>query len=161
MRKSTKRFILSLIISFAFALLFTSPMLYFFEGGKFFNGSLLLTILAFLLGFTVCLASCHLIFVFPVEKEEEFAGNWYKAKERVGRYLHSDFYTQVYYRNNTDKTSEDFEMFQKIARNSECKFYAKLNEQEYIELIAKDKNEQIVYKQVIRNFVYFEEYFET
>ena len=104
---------------------------------------------------------CTEVWVFPIEKEENFAEDWYKAKERVGRYLHSDFYTQVYYRNNTDKTSEDFEMFKKISRNSECKFYAKLNEQEYIELIAKDKNEQIVYKQVIRYFVYFEEYFET
>ena len=159
MKKSTKRFIWALIVSFAFGLLASSLMFLLLKDEITF-GIMLCIIWVFLGSFAACFFVYTVIWVFPIEKEEIFAENWYEAKERICRCLHSDFYIQVYYRNNTNKTSKDLEMFQKIAQNPECKFYAKLNEQEYIELIAKDKNEQIVYMQIIRNFVFFEEYFE-
>ena len=66
-----------------------------------------------------------------------------------------------------ENIQEDFEhpssnpkMLAKIVDNYNCKFYAKLTNDEKIELTVKDKDENIIYTEILHNFIYFENHFK-
>lgn len=51
-------------------------------------------------------------------------------------------------------------MMKKILRKEECKFYAKLTDNENIYLVVKDKHDEEVYDTKIENYDYFDSYFK-
>lgn len=67
--------------------------------------------------------------------------------------LTKEFYTELRY------VQED--MLIAIIDESGCKFYAKFNDEEKIELIIKNKDDNIIYSEVISDFDYFEMFFDS
>jgi hypothetical protein len=115
---------------------------------------ILLTLaLALLVGVVVWYFSCT--FLFGVDLK--------KAKQRViTKYsLTKDSYTELnYIQEDFEHPSSNPKMLAKIADHYNCKFYAKLTNDEKIELTGKDKDENIIYTETLHNFIYFENHFE-
>lgn len=86
------------------------------------------------------------------------------AKRRViNNYgLTKGLYIKVNY--NYEKMIEevsDRKMLTELWPLNNCTFYARLTDNEKIELIAKDVNQKVVYLNTFDNFIYFETYFKV
>lgn len=69
-------------------------------------------------------------------------------------------YTEVRY--NYEKALEkidEAELLTAILTHSACRFFSKLTEDEQIEVVIKDKDENIIYTQTLHDFEYFENHF--
>ena len=61
---------------------------------------------------------------------------------------------------NIDESDSYGIMIKEILQNEGCKFYARFVENNNIVIIAKDKNDQEVYKEEIENSIYFNHHFK-
>lgn len=103
--------------------------------------SLILSILLFAFLFFI-------VFKIPALERKE------ATDELLNDLSKSDF-TQVYLNIETD------EIIQLILQNEECKFFAKLTEDNNIVIIAKDKYDKEVYKEEVGNPLYFYDHFKV
>lgn len=94
-----------------------------------------------------------------------FKGDDRKLEERVkemeivtAQYLSYTDFKQVYFLVTDD--GSHIGMMNKILQKEECKFYAKLTENNNIYLIVKDKHNEEVFSEEIANHVYFNHNFK-
>lgn len=104
----------------------------------------------------ICLYLTFLLGIFQAHKlgdKERFE----RAKQRVLLHytLTKEQYTKVNY---IYDQSLDRIMFEKMLEFFD--FYVKLNDNEEIELVVKDKNDNIVFTKTTDNFIYFEAHFK-
>lgn len=75
--------------------------------------------------------------------------------------LTKETYTKVKYDyRQMLKNTSDRDMLNKLLIHSAYTFYVKLTDEEKIELIVKDKDENLIYTYIYTNFIYLETYFE-
>ena len=72
-----------------------------------------------------------------------------RIKIEIRQYLSNTDYKQVFL------IYEKGDMIEKIMKKEECKFYAKLTENNNIHLVVKDKMNEEIYSEEIENFFYF------
>ena len=68
-------------------------------------------------------------------------------------------FRQVYFFVITEKGSH-IDMMMEILKKEECKFYAKLTDNQHIYLVVKDKYDEEVYNAEIENYTYFNHHFK-
>ena len=109
---------------------------------------------------SVFYAIAHLIFDVDTKSRKE---NYKVAKQRVvlSYNLTVETYTQVKYNfTKAIKNDSERDMLEKLLVHSAYTFYVKLTDEGKIELIAKDKEQNIVYTDTFNNFIYLETYFD-
>lgn len=112
-------------------------------------------------GFFVSMFLCH-EYIFRID-EKTFNEDFDKAKPRVilSYNLTVESYAQVKYNfSKAIKNDSERDMLEKLLAHSAYNFYVKLNDKDEIELIVKDKDQNIVYTDTFTNFIYLENYFE-
>jgi len=82
-----------------------------------------------------------------------------KEKNKAFGFLNKDTFTELYFIPQNNSGSE-YEMLLTIIKRVECKFFAKLKEDDEIILIAKDKEDNEIYRCEISNYSYFNERFK-
>lgn len=85
-----------------------------------------------------------------------------KAKQPlISKYrLTKDAFIEIRYIQEDFEHSSNMKMLTAVINNSDCKFYAKFNDNEDIELIVKNKDGNVIYSEIISNFNYFQAFFE-
>lgn len=95
-----------------------------------------------------------IFYVIIFKGEDRKAAEDFIEKENIVlKYLSYIEFKQVYFFIKVD--GDNIDMMRKILQKEECKFYAKLMENNAIYLIAKDKHNEEVYSTEIKNYVYF------
>lgn len=148
--------IITLIFTLTLAILLTSLMWSDFE----IKSILILLLPTPLLSVLVYILLAEYIFRVP-DKEWDEQHLTAKKKFNSSLNLTTDNYIKVRY--NYEKAlwkTNGRKMLSNLLVNSNFSFYIKLNGEEEIELIVKDKDENILYTDTITNFIYLEEYFE-
>lgn len=105
------------------------------------------------------------IFIYFVFYCLIFKGEYKEKEERAKeieiatiQYLSYTDFKEVYF--SAEGFGSDIDMMRKILQKEECKFYAKLTENNNIYLIVKDKHNEEVYSAEIENHVYFNSNFK-
>ena len=120
----------------------------------------ILAILFTPISLVVFYAFAHCIFDIDTKSRRE---NFEVAKQRVilSYNLTVESYAQVKYNfSEAIKNDSERDMLEKLLAHSAYNFYVKLNDKDEIELIVKDKDQNLVYTDTFTNFIYLENYFE-
>ena len=149
-------FIIALILSLTFALLL---ILLLWAKLKF--ESIFIALI-----FSASLGTCFYLLlaenIFKVHAKE-WQEEHLKAKEKFNSSfnLTKDNYIKVRYNyQKALREANNPKMLQELLISSNFSFYLKLNDEKTIELIVKDKDENVLYTDTITSFIYLEEYFE-
>lgn len=115
----------------------------------------------FLIGsFPMICGIFYIVFDGPYKEKK---AEW-KAAEQViiSKFnLNITDYAEVRYKYEKGiKETLEAELFMTILTNSACRFLVKLTEDEQIEVVVKDKDENIIYTETLDDFDYFENHFE-
>lgn len=93
---------------------------------------------------------CIFIFKVPDRISEE---RFKKMELKNSHILSSTTFTQVYF--CPEDTGGTIDIMMTILRNEKCNFYAKLTENNSINLIVKDKHNEEIFNEIIDNHLYF------
>lgn len=96
-------------------------------------------------------------FVFKVE-DKNVAEREQQIEVVTKKYLSSTDYKQVYF--FYESCDDITDMIMQILQKEECKFYAKLTENNNVHLVVKDKHKEEVYSAEIENLIYFNSNFK-
>lgn len=101
----------------------------------------------------------YAIFFANRHYEEQFEEENKHKKAELIPYLSKNDFTEIHF-DLKDYHGDAIDMVKQILQKEECKFYAKLAENDNVIIIAKDKHNEEVYKKKIENLLYIDNYFK-